>query len=253
MPVEPNGLKAALRTEVCQVGLWLNLGSALSAEVAGRSGYDWCLIDAEHGPYDLANIQTQVIALAGTGAEAVVRVPVAEDWVLKQVLDIGVRSVMVPMIETAAQAEAVVRAVRYPPHGVRGMGAAVARASGFGATPDYATTASAEICVIVQVESRAALAALPEICAVDGVDCVFIGPADLACDMGYIADMNNAVVLAAIDQAISQIAASGKAPGIIAFDPQVCAGYRDKGVRFLGVGSDAHLMAGAVRGARVLP
>ena len=253
MPVAPNELKAALQGDACQVGLWLNLGSAISAEVAGNAGYDWCLIDAEHGPYDLAAIQAQVIALAGTGTEAVVRVPAAEDWILKQVLDLGVRSVMVPMVESAAQAEALVRAVRYPPHGVRGFGAAVARASGFGGVPDYAQTADAETCLIVQVESRAALNALPEICAVEGVDVVFIGPTDLAADMGYIADLNNQSVLDAIDRAIDTIVEAGKVPGIISLDRDVCAAYRDKGVRFLGVGSDACLLASAVRATRHLP
>jgi len=253
MRVAPNELKAALQGDACQVGLWLNLGSALSAEVAGNAGYDWCLIDAEHGPYDLASIQAQLMALAGTGAEPVVRVPAGEDWMIKQVLDLGVRSLMVPMVESAAQAEALVRAVRYPPHGVRGFGAAVARASGFGAAADYAQTADAEMCLILQVESRAALNALPEICAVEGVDVVFIGPADLAADMGYIADLNNSSVLDAVDRAIETIKAAGKAAGIVSFDPDVCAAYRDKGVRFLGVGSDACLLASAVRAARHLP
>lgn len=245
-----NALKTALAGPGCQVGLWLNLASPFTAEITARAGFDWCLIDAEHGAYDLDAITRQVMALAGTHAEAIVRVPVGEDWVLKQVLDLGVRTVMVPMVDTAGQAKAIVRAVRYPPHGVRGVAASVARATGFGADAEYATHANDGICVIVQVESVAALAALPEICAVDGVDVVFIGPADLAADMGYITDLNNPAVLSAIDRAIAQIVASGKAPGIIAFDPDVARAYRDKGVRFLGVGSDASLYRAAAQTLR---
>jgi 4-hydroxy-2-oxoheptanedioate aldolase len=247
MAAPTNTLKIALTQPGGTTGLWLNLGSAVTAEIAGRAGYDWCLIDAEHAAYDLAAMQAQVIALAGTGAEAIVRVPVGADWILKQVLDLGVRSVMVPMVETADQARAMVRAVRYPPDGVRGLGASVARASGYGAMADYAQTANDQICLIVQVESRAALANLPDICAVEGVDVVFVGPADLAADMGYIVDLGHADVQRAVHDALDTIMASGKAAGIIAFDPDAAHAYRARGVRFLGVGSDAVLYAEAAR------
>lgn len=242
-----NRLKAALKAGEAQKGLWLNLQSPLTAEMAGQAGFDWCLIDAEHGPYDVASIQGQLIALAGTGTEAVVRVPDDAPWILKQVLDLGAQSILIPMVETAAQARAAVASVQYPPKGIRGMGAAVARASGFGKVSDYATTADDQICLMVQVESQAALAALPEICAVDGVDAVFIGPADLACDMGYIAEMDHPDVQHAIEAAITTIRACGKPAGIIAFSPERVQHYAKLGVTFLGVGSDAALLGDALR------
>ncbi len=247
MPARKNPLKSALKAQRLQRGLWLNLQSALTAEIAGNAGFDWCLIDAEHGLYDIAAIQAQLIALNGTGTEAVARVPCDHDWVLKQVLDLGVQSILVPMVESADQARAAVQAVRYPPHGIRGMGAAVARASGFGATPDYGPTANDQICLMVQVESQTALAALPEICAVEGVDAVFVGPADLACDMGHIAQMGHPEVQRAIDGAISVILEAGQAAGIIAFDPAAISDYARKGVTFLGVGSDAVVLTQGLR------
>src|SRR6056297_216523 len=137
MPAPTNRLKSDLAAGKLLRGIWLNLGSGLVAEMAGNAGFDWCLIDGEHGPWDPAAIRAQLIALAATPAEAVVRVPVAEDWVLKQALDLGAQTVLVPMVDSAAQARAVVRACRYPPDGGRGQGAMVARAAGYGAVPDY--------------------------------------------------------------------------------------------------------------------
>lgn len=247
MPAPKNHFKAALRSGALQRGLWLNLGSDIGAEMAGQSGFDWCLIDGEHAPYDVETIRRQLIALAGTGTEAIVRVPIGRDWVLKQVLDLGAQTILVPMVDTEAQARAAVRACRYPPEGVRGMGAAIARAAQFGAVADYPATANDEICVIVQAESRAALDNLEAIAGMEGVDGVFIGPADLACDMGFRDDMENPAVLAAIDRAIATILAAGKAAGIITFDPAAQDRYAEAGVTVLGLGSDAFLLAQAMR------
>lgn len=250
MPAPKNTLKAALAAGPCQSGLWLNLASGLTAEIAGQAGFDWCLIDAEHAPYDPTVIQAQLTALAATGTPAVVRAPAGEAWMLKQLLDMGAQSLMVPMVDTADQARALVRAVRYPPDGIRGNGAAIARASRFGAEADYLQTANAQICLIVQIETQAALENLDEICAVDGVDCVFVGPADLACDMGYQGDASTPEVDAAIDSALARIHAHGKASGIIAFAPEGIAKYRRMGVSFLGVGSDLALLSSGLRGLR---
>jgi len=247
MPAPKNRLKARLAAGEMQRGLWLNLGSALVAEMAGRSGFDWCLVDGEHGPWDPTAIRAQVMALAATPAEAVVRVPMAEDWVLKQVLDLGVQTVLVPMVDSADQARAVVRACRYPPDGVRGQGAGVVRASGFGATPDYTVNANGEICVLVQAESRAALDGLEEIAGVDGVDGVFIGPADLAADMGHRDDPDHPEVRAAIAAAIPRIRAAGKAAGIILGTPEARAWAVGLGVNFLGMGSEAALLSARLR------
>lgn len=247
MPAPKNKLKSAINAGTLQRGLWLNLGSDLATEVAGLAGFDWCLIDAEHAPFDPGTIRSQLIALAGTGTAPVVRVPINRDWVLKQVLDLGVQTVLVPMVDTAAQADAAVRACRYPPEGVRGLGAGVARAGGFGAVPDYAGTANDEICVLVQAESRAALENLDAICAVDGVDGVFIGPADLAADMGFRDDLDNPAVLEAVDAAIATILRHGRSAGIISFSSEMRAHYKRLGVTFLGVGSEAVMLSAALR------
>lgn len=242
MPAPKNTLKAALNAGEMQIGLWLNSGSALVSEIAGASGFDWCLIDAEHGPYDPAGIADQLRALALGGTNAVVRVPIGEDWVIKQVLDLGAQTLLVPMVDTAEQAERVVRATRYAPKGVRGLGASVARVSGFGKVADYATSANDQIGVIVQAETRRAISNLDEIIAVEGVDCVFIGPADLSADMGYPGNPGAEEVVETIADAVRRIRAGGKAAGIIHYDPKDFGYYADLGINFLGVGADVSLM-----------
>lgn len=245
MPAPTNPLKAALNAGEMQIGLWLNAGSALVSEIAGAAGFDWCLVDAEHGPYDPAGIADQLRALALGGTSAVVRVPVAEDWVIKQVLDLGAQTLLVPMVDTAEEAARVVRATRYAPEGRRGMGASVARVSGFGRIADYTANANAEIGVIVQAETRRAIANLDAIIAVEGVDCVFIGPADLSADMGYPGNPGAAEVVDTIADAVRRIKAGGKAAGIIHYDPARFGYYAGLGVSFLGVGADVSLMRSA--------
>lgn len=247
MPDSRNRLKANLAAGGLQKGLWLNLGSPLVAEMAGQAGFDWCLVDGEHAPWDPAAIRSQLMALAATPAAAVVRVPMAEDWVLKQVLDLGAQTVLVPMVDSADQARAVVRACRYPPEGVRGQGAGVARVSGFGAVPGYTAHANEGICVLVQAESRAALEALEEIAGVDGVDGVFIGPADLAADMGHRDEPDHPEVREAIAAAIPRIRAAGKSAGIILGTPEARAWAVGLGANFLGMGSEAALLSARLR------
>lgn len=246
MPAPRNDLKAALSAGELQRGLWLNLDGAVAAEIAGNAGFDWCLIDGEHGPWDPAGIRAQLIALQGTGTAPVLRVPVAEDWVIKQALDLGVQTLLVPMVNSADQARAVVRACRYPPEGVRGMGAAVARAAKFGTIPDYAASANDEICILVQAESRAVMAEIQDIAAVEGVDGVFIGPADLGADMGYRDQLDAPELWAEIKRGVDVIRAAGKSAGIIVFGAEAEAQMIDWGVTFLGTGSDASVLAAAL-------
>lgn len=246
MPAPVNKLKAALARGDMQRGLWLNLPGGIAAEIAGHAGFDWCLIDGEHGPWDPTGIREQLIALAGTGTSAVVRVPVAEDWVIKQALDLGVQTLLIPMVNSVSEAEAVVRACRYPPDGVRGMGASVARAGGYGSIAEYAATANDQICILVQAESGAAMADLEAITAVDGVDGVFIGPADLGADLGYRDDLANPDLWAQIDAGVATIRAGGKAAGIIVFGAEAEARVTKAGVNFLGCGSDAAILRSAL-------
>ncbi|MEQ1405284.1 HpcH/HpaI aldolase/citrate lyase family protein [Neorhizobium sp. Rsf11] len=247
MPAPKNHFKAALRAGRQQIGLWLNMGEALSAEIAGTAGFDWLVIDGEHGPNDLRSIMAQLQALSASPSEVVVRPPMSETWFIKQLLDIGARTLLVPMVDSAREAEELVRAVRYPPRGVRGVGAAVARASSFNAIPDYAETAADEICLIVQAETMAAIRDLENIAAVDGVDGVFIGPADLSADMGYLGRMEAPEVQEVIDKAIVTIVKAGKAAGILTFSESLNRHYLDLGASFVAVGADVTEFSGALK------
>ncbi|MCL4129115.1 UNVERIFIED_CONTAM: hypothetical protein GTU68_009541 [Idotea baltica] len=239
MPAPINDLKAALLRGEVQCGLWLTQASGTIAEIAGNSGFDWCLIDGEHGPNTLTSIKVQLQALAGTSAHAAVRVPVGEDWVLKQVLDLGVQTVVVPMVNTPEQAAEVAAAVRYPGTGSRGMGAVLARASGYGEIVDYVSSANDQICLFVQIESDEAVKNIDAIAATDGVDGIFVGPADLSADMGFVGQLDAPEVLEAIDHVYTCTAAAGKIIGTITFDRSDFQTQIDKGVRFLGLGGDS--------------
>ncbi len=244
MPAPKNHLKAALAAKQTQFGIWLNLASAYSAELLAGSGFDWLLIDGEHGPNAIPTILAQAQTI-GTRSSVVVRPPIGETWMIKQILDLGVQTVMVPMIESADHAAQMVKAMRYPPEGLRGLGASVARAADFGRISDYLASANRETCLLLQVESRAGLAALPGILELEGVDGVFIGPSDLAADMGFPGNTAAPEVQAAIDDALIAIVASGKSAGILTFDATAAARYKAMGVTFLGVGGDVPLLMNA--------
>lgn len=238
MPAPLNTLKAALAEGRVMRGIWLNLPGVVPAEMAGQAGFDWVLIDGEHGVWDPTGVRAQLVALAATNTPAVVRVPVAEDWIIKQALDLGAQTLLLPMIDSAVEARAAVRACRYPPDGVRGMGAALARAGAYGGIGDYTAGANDQICVLVQAESRAAMDDLAAITAVDGVDGVFIGPADLGADMGFRDDLGNAALWDVIRDGVKIIRAGGKTAGIITLDADAAPGMIDMGVNFLGMGAD---------------
>jgi len=245
MPAPHNALKAALATKTVQMGLWMNLVSPIAAEALSGAGFDWLLIDGEHGPNDIPTILAQVQAI-GSRTSVVVRPPVGEVRMIKQLLDLGVQTILVPMIESADHAAQMVKAMHYPPVGMRGVGATIARASDYGRITDYITTANDQTCLILQIESRAGLAALPEILKLDGVDGVFIGPADLAADMGYPGNAATPEVQATIDSTLAAIMASGKSAGILTFDAKVAQRYAAMGVTFLGIGSDVAVLVKAM-------
>ncbi|MDZ7711151.1 MAG: HpcH/HpaI aldolase/citrate lyase family protein [Roseovarius sp.] len=247
MPAPENRLKAALARGETLVGCWAGFAAPYPTEVLAGAGFDWLVIDGEHAPNDLGSVSAQLGVLRGAATQAVVRLPMGEVWAIKQVLDAGAQTLLIPMVESAAQAEGLVRAMRYPPEGVRGSGAALARASRFSGIPDYIATANAQMCLLVQVETRAGLAALDDILGVEGVDGVFIGPSDLAADMGYLGDSTVPEVQEAIRDALTRIASAGRAPGILALDHETAARYRDWGARFLAVGIDVVMLAEAAR------
>ncbi len=247
MPAPLNRFKAALATGQPLIGCWAGFAEAYATEILGTAGFDWLILDAEHAPNTIHTLSAQMGALAGSDSAPIVRVPETSDWIIKQVLDAGAQTLLAPMVDTADQAAAILRAMRYPPEGVRGSGAALGRASRFGAIPDYIATANDQMCLVVQIESVAALENLDAICALDGVDAAFIGPSDLANDMGHRGNANHPQVRDAMQDALGRIRAAGKAPGILGIDPETTQTYRDWGAQMLGVGIDVLLFANAAR------
>ena len=242
MDMPLNTFKRALAAGETQIGLFLGLANSYSAEIVGGTGFDWLLIDGEHGPNDLQSIIGQLQALAPYPVRPVVRTVDHDVARIKQLLDGGAQTLMVPMVETAADAEKLVRAMRYPPHGIRGVGTAMARAARWNGVADYFAHADQEMCLIVQIESTTGLAGLAEVLQVEGVDAVFIGPSDLAASMGYLGQPNHPEVKATVEAALRQIAAAGKAAGVFSADPAAAEAYRQMGARFLLVGVDALLL-----------
>lgn len=243
MSAPTNTFKQALAEGRRQIGCWMSFAEASVAEIMGTAGFDWLVVDGEHAPNDIRSIRDQLIALEASPSHPVVRVPIGETWLIKQVLDAGAQTVLVPMVDSAEQAEELVRACHYPPKGTRGVGAAGARATRFGSVPDYVATADKEICLLVQVESRAGIAALDDILAVEGVDGVFIGPADLSTDMGFKGNSAAPEVREVIAGALARIAAAGKAPGILGVTEEATQSYLEMGAQFLAVGIDVLVLA----------
>ncbi len=238
----PNNFKRALAAHKKQVGFWLTLGSTTVTEIAAGAGFDWLLVDMEHSANELPDVQDHLRAAVGGTAEPVVRVPWNEPVLVKRMLDIGARSLMFPYVQNAEEARRAVAATRYPPAGIRGF-AGGARGSNYGRIADYAKRCGEEICVIVQIETPQAVAAILEIAAIDGVDGIFIGPNDLAANMGHLANAGAAEVKALIGEAVAAIRKGGKAAGILNFKEDEARALFAAGVSFIAVAGDAALMA----------
>lgn len=247
MAAPHNAFKTALQRGEPLYGCWAGFADPYPTEILATAGFDWLVLDGEHAPNDLRSLMAQLQVLEAATTHPVVRLPVGEAWLIKQALDIGAQTLLIPMVDSAEQARDLVRATRYPPDGIRGSGAALARASKFSSLPDYTATANAQICLIVQVESVAGLKALPKILEVEGVDAVFIGPSDLACDMGFAGNSAAPEVQAAIKSALAQIAASPKAASILATDHETALTYQSWGAQAMAVGIDVLLFAQAAR------
>ena len=238
-----NPLKEKIQKGKPVVGAFVGLGHPDVTETLSRAGFDWLLIDGEHAPNDLRSTLAQLQAVAPYPAHPIVR-PVRNDTaIIKQLLDIGAQTLLVPMIENAIEARAAVAATRYPPHGVRGVGSALARASRWNGSPDYLHHAADELCVLVQVETTGALAQLDEIANVEGVDGVFFGPADLSASMGLLGQPGAPQVREAICEGIRTVRAQGKGAGVLAADPAIANEYLGAGATFVAVGSDVSLLA----------
>jgi 4-hydroxy-2-oxoheptanedioate aldolase len=249
-----NHFKLALAAGTPQIGLWAALASAYSTELLAGIGYDWLLIDGEHAPNDVRNTLSQLQAVSSaqnafgdSRSHAIVRVPVGTGDVgvalIKQYLDIGAQTLLVPMIDTAEQAALVVKATRYAPAGIRGMGSALARASRWQAHARYVHEANDQVCVLVQAETVEAMKNLDAIAATPGVDGVFIGPADLSASMGHPGNAAHPEVQAVIADGVKRIRAAGKAPGILATTEAGAKQWLATGALFVAVGADTMLLA----------
>ena len=230
-------------------GMWVCSGSPLVAELCAGSGLDWLLIDAEHSPNGLESILAQLQAIHGYPVHTLVRPPVNDTVIIKQYLDLGVQNLLIPMVNSVADAEAAVAASRYPPHGVRGVGSALARAARWNRIPDYLARASETISVTVQIEATAAVDAVADILKVDGVDAIFVGPSDLAASMGLLGQQDHEEVRAAVDHCLKAATAAGKPAGVNAFNPDTARHYLSRGAGFILVGADVALLA---RGSEAL-
>jgi len=237
-----NTFKQRLQSGEALIGLWLGLANPYSAELAANAGFDWLLIDGEHAPNDLRSLLGQLQAVAPYASQPVIRPVVGDTALIKQVLDIGVQTLLVPMVESVEQARELVRATRYPPLGVRGVGSALARASRWNTVPGYLDKADEQICLLVQIENREGLANLDAIAAVDGVDGVFIGPADLSAALGYRGNPGHPDVQAAIEDAIVRITTAGKAAGILSAAETLARRYLELGATFVAVGVDTTVL-----------
>ena len=242
MDLPKNPFKHAIRAGRQQIGLWVSLANSYSAELVAGSGFDWLVLDGEHSPNDPTTIIEQLQAVAPYPVSAIVRPAWNDKVLIKRYLDVGAQSLLIPYVQNAAEAAAAVAAIRYPTRGVRGV-AGTTRASRFGRVPDYAKRAEEELCLLVQIETREGLDNLDAIARVDGVDGIFIGPADLAAGLGHLGDQQHAEVQAAIQDAIKRIRGHGKPAGILATDEASTRRYMQWGTTFTAVGLDAMVLA----------
>ena len=253
---EPTFRDVLAGTDRAQIGMWVCSGSALVAEICAGSGLDWLLIDTEHSPNGLESTLSLLQAVHGYPIVPLVRAPIGDRIIVKQLLDLGAANLLIPMVDTAEQAREMVAAVRYPPHGVRGVGSALARASRWNRIDGYLAHANETISLFVQIETTDAVANITEIASVDGVDGVFIGPSDLAASMGLLGQQDHPDVIAAVERCISTVSALGKPVGVNAFAPATAERYLAAGARFVLVGADVAILARAsekLAGAYIRP
>ena len=250
MHLPRNDFKHAIAQGRQQIGLWVTLPSGFTAEALATCGYDWLLLDTEHSVGDPLTVFEQLQAVAPYPVSAVVRPASNDITLIKRLLDAGAQTLLIPYVQNAAEAKAAVEAMRYGPRGLRGF-AGLTRATRYGTVTDYATRAEEELCLLVQVETASALDEIEAIATVDGVDGIFIGPADLAASMGHPGDTGHPDVVSAIEDAIIRIGKAGKPAGILSLDPAFVTRCMDLGTVFTAVDVDANiLIKGAAETAR---
>src|SRR4051812_39229663 len=252
MKTPVNRFKQALKDKRTQYGLWVSLMGPLSTEICAAAGFDWILLDAEHTPNDPMNVMLQSQVLAGyPGTHAIARLPMGHGWtgqaLIKQYLDVGIQTLLIPMVETAEQARECGRGANSPPLGIRGM--AATRSSGWGRNANYAKEANDQVCLLVQAETRKGIENLDEIATVEGIDGVFIGPSDLSAAFGHVGDPWHPEMEKIIADSFARIQKAGKAVGILTLDEARAKRHVEMGATFIAVGTDSNLM---VKGSSAL-
>jgi len=242
-----NTFKARLQAGDDMLGLWFGLANNIAAEICAQSGFDWLLIDAEHSPLSDKDVLSCLQAVAPYDINPIVRPVSGDKNVLKRLCDVGVQTFLVPMVDDAKQASDIVKAVQYPPSGTRGLGTSMARAARWNMTPDYFTRANAEMCIILQIETKTGLKNLKKIATTDGVDAVFIGPSDLGAALGYPGQPSHPDVVEVVSKAIKDVRDCGKPVGVLAVTSELVETYKDAGANFVGVGSDCGVLAKGVQ------
>ncbi len=246
LPMTQNIFKQAIQSDKKQLGAFMALADSTAAELMATTGFDWLLIDAEHGPNDIKSIMHQLQAMSAYSVNSVVRLQDHDVGDIKRVLDVGAQTLLIPMVDSAEQAKQLVAAVRFPPNGIRGMGGALTRATRWGGIKNYLQHADDNICLVLQLESTEGIAELDAITQVDGVDAVFIGPADLAAAMGYIGQPGHPEVCKVVERSIKRVHELGKPVGVYCGDPEQTERYQQMGASFFLIGADTLLLKGAV-------
>lgn len=242
----PNSFKRDLLAGKKLIGCWASLSNAITTEVLGVAGFDWILLDGEHSPNDVTTFIPQLMALKDSPSAPVVRPSSNNEVEIKRLLDAGFYNFLVPLVESAAEAKRAVAATRYPPLGIRGVSVSQ-RSNRYGTVPDYFKSINDHICVMLQIESRAGVAAAREIAALEGVDCIFVGPSDLAAGFGHLGNANHPEVQAAIVAVFADAKAHGKPTGILAPVEADARRYMEMGATFVGVGSDLGVFRAATQ------
>jgi len=243
MKIRQNTFKQNLKKGNKQYGIWNGIPDSYAAEMCAGAGFDWVCIDGEHAPFDLRTILHNMQAIQSYNVPAIVRIPAADPVLIKQLLDAGAQNILIPMIETADQAELVAKAMIYPPKGIRGVGTALARAAQWNRVNDYFKLANDQMCCIGQIESIKAVDNLDEILAVEGLDVCFIGPADLGATMGYLGQPSHREVVKLVKECIQKIVKAGKVAGFLTGSKELIQAYSDAGALMCGVGLDTLILA----------
>ncbi len=230
-----------------QYGIWNGIPHSYAAEILAGAGFDWVLVDAEHAPFSQDQIICQVQAMSRYNVTPIVRLPKCDPADMKVLLDAGVQSFIIPMVESKDYAELALKAVKYPPQGIRGVGTALARAAQWNRVNNYFKEANDQMCIITQIESLNGAEALDGILEVEGIDVVFVGPADLAGTMGHLGNPSHPDVRNLVNESLQKIVNSGKKAGVLTSSKELIADYRAKGATMLGVGLDTILLAKATQ------